>query len=320
MKSYWIAFAVVLFAAWPLCSKACVAGLDQSKAEDLPAQQSSNSSSAATPSPTSAQETSVAAQPGVIKESSVSSVPAENPNSSGSYILVELDKSLNARKLKPGDKVKAEVSQAVVSHGKIIIPVETKLVGHVTEVHALESQQPESRLGIVFDRILLKHPHAINIQAVVQAVAAPAVRRSLIDQPSQMLPPSMMGGGGGNSSSATPMGGGPSGGRGTISASASTLGPAASASEAITYPTTYTVKQSPSNNIDGSAAQLAVNSTGKPLSVGTPHGVTGLKGLSLTSAPSPDTPGPVIISNRSNVKLESGTQILLHVLNVEAQK
>jgi hypothetical protein len=215
--------------------------------------------------------------------------------------------------------VKAEVSQAVVSHGKIIIPVETKLVGHVTEVHALESEHPESRLGIVFDRILLKHSHAINIQAIVQAVAAPAVRRSLIDQPSQMLPPSMMGGGG-NSSSTAPMGGGPSGGRGTIGASASTPGPAASASEAITFPTTYTVKQSPSNNIDGSAAQLAVNSTGRPLSVGTPHGVTGLKGLSLTSASSPGTPGPVIISNRSNIKLESGTQILLHVLNVEAQK
>jgi hypothetical protein len=318
MKSYWIAATVVLFAAWPSCSKACVAGLDQSKAEDSPAQQSSNSSSAIQSS-TSAQETSVAAQPAIIKESAASSAQAANPNSGSSYILVELDKSLNARKLKPGDKVKAEVSQALVSHGKIIIPVETKLVGHVTEVHALESEHPESRLGIVFDRILLKHSHAINIQAIVQAVAAPAVRRSLIDQPSQMLPPSMMGGGG-NSSSTAPMGGGPSGGRGTIGASASTLGPAASASEAITYPTTYTVKQSPSNNIDGSAAQLAVNSTGRPLSVGTPHGVTGLKGLSLTSAPSPDTPGPVIISNRSNVKLESGTQILLHVLKVEAQK
>ncbi len=48
-----------------------------------------------------------------------------------------------------------------------------------------------------------------------------------------------------------------------------------------------------------------------------PQGVFGLKGLSLSTAPSPSTPGPVIVSNTENVKLDSGTQILLHVLKVE---
>ena len=70
-------------------------------------------------------------------------------------MLVELSKRLNSQKLKVGDKVKAEVSQDVVSHGKVIIPVETKLIGHVTEVSARDSGHPESRLGIMFDRILL---------------------------------------------------------------------------------------------------------------------------------------------------------------------
>ena len=108
-------------------------------------------------------------------------------------MLVELSKTLKANKLKVGDKVKAEVSQDVVSHGKVIIPVETKLVGHVTEVSARDSAHPESRLGIVFDRILLKHFHDIDFEAVVQAVSQPVVRRSRVDEPSQMLPPSMMG-------------------------------------------------------------------------------------------------------------------------------
>ncbi len=49
------------------------------------------------------------------------------------------------------------------------------------------------------------------------------------------------------------------------------------------------------------------------------QGVTGLKGLSLSSTPSADTPGPVIVSNTTNVKLEYGTQILLRVLSVESQ-
>ncbi len=110
-------------------------------------------------------------------------------------MLVELSKGLKAKKLKVGDKVKAEVSQDVVSHGKVIIPVETKLVGHVTEVSPRDSAHPESRLGIVFDRILLKHFHDIDFEAVVQAVSQPVIRRSLVDEPSQMLPPSMIGGG-----------------------------------------------------------------------------------------------------------------------------
>ena len=114
-------------------------------------------------------------------------------------MLVELSKGLKAKKLKVGDKVKAEVSQDVVSRGKVIIPVETKLVGHVTEVNPRDSAHPESRLGIVFDRILLKHFHDIDFEAVVQAVSQPVIRRPLVDEPSQMLPPSMVGGGTRNS-------------------------------------------------------------------------------------------------------------------------
>jgi hypothetical protein len=52
------------------------------------------------------------------------------------------------------------------------------------------------------------------------------------------------------------------------------------------------------------------------MSVGMPYGVNGIKGLSL-SANSSQTPGPVIVSNTTNVKLEDGTQILLHVLTVD---
>ena len=48
-----------------------------------------------------------------------------------------------------------------------------------------------------------------------------------------------------------------------------------------------------------------------------PQGVFGLKGLSLNTQPSASTPGPVIVSNTDNVKLDSGTQILLQVLKVE---
>src|SRR5215471_9280216 len=72
------------------------------------------------------------------------------------YILAEFTQSLNGKKLKAGDRIKAEVSQDVLSHGRIIIPVESKLLGYVTEVKTRGSDS-ESRLGIVFDKVVLKH-------------------------------------------------------------------------------------------------------------------------------------------------------------------
>jgi hypothetical protein len=224
---------------------------------------------------------------------------------------VELSKTLKAKKLKVGDKVKAEVSQDVVSHGKVIIPVETKLIGHVTEVSARDSTHPESRLGIVFDRILLKHFRDIDFEAVVQAVSQPVVRRSRVDEPSQMLPPSMVGVS--RDAPATPTG------RGANSSTSNrpTVGGGAASASIATFQTPITVKQSPSTHVDSSAALLETASTGKPMSIGMPRGVFGLKGLSLSTAPSSSTPGPVIVSNTENVKLDSGTQILLQVLKVE---
>jgi hypothetical protein len=238
---------------------------------------------------------------------------------------VELSKTLKANKLKPGDKVKAEVAQDVVAHGKVIIPVETELVGHVTEVSMRDGGNSESRLGIVFDRILLKHYHDINFQAVVQAVAPAVVRRSRVDQPSQMLPPSMMGGGPRTGSISPPgSSANPAASRGQVSPSAGTGTMGMSAAGTLSsYQTPLTVKQSPTTHAASGTAAAQLDSSGsggKPLSIGMPQGVTGIKGLSLSSTSSAQTPGPVIVSNTDNVKLESGTQILLHVLSVEAQK
>ena len=318
MKSYWIAATVVLLAVWPSSSQAYVAGLSQSKAESSQVQETQPSN------PSSVQQASGAMQtPPVTAEATATTKKSETKSAVGAasqsnaYILVELSKSLKAKKLKPGDKIKAKVSQDVLSHGKIIIPVDTELVGHVTEVRAREGENTESRLGIVFDTILLKHFHDINCKAVVQAVSAPAIRRSLVDEPSQMMPPSMSAGGG-----ASPVGGS----RGALGGRTPMVPPSAppAASDPASFQVPLTVKDSPTTNTAGgsAAAQLdpASGSSGTPMSVGMPRGVTGLKGLSLSSTPSADTPGPVIVSNAGDVKLESGTQILLHVISIDTQK
>ncbi|HEX9256404.1 MAG TPA: hypothetical protein VF938_12705, partial [Candidatus Angelobacter sp.] len=173
MKSYWISAAVVLLAAWPASSTAYVAGLNQAKSPDTPIQQAQASTASANSQ--SSVQASMAAKTEVAPAAAPVSANAQNK---ASYMLVELTKALTAKKLKPGDKVKAEVAQDVVSHGKVIIPVETELIGHVTEVCPHDSANAESRLGIVFDKILLKHFHDINFQAVVQTVGPPAPRPS----------------------------------------------------------------------------------------------------------------------------------------------
>lgn len=306
MKSYWIAAAVLLLTAWP---GSRTYALDQQQVtEGKPVQQAQASNPSASLQRSVA--VPVAAKP-LAATAEAGAAPATTVKPKDSYMLVELSKGLKARKLKVGDKVHAEVSQDVVAHGKVIIPVETKLVGHVTEVSARGSGRPESRLGIVFDRILLKHYHDIDFKAVVQAVAPPVQRRSRVDEPSQMLPPSMIGGGLRDTTTA-PGRSNSSGNRSQPSAGAS-----AGMSTAASIP--LTVKVSPTTHAASgtSAALLDTGPGGKPLSVGMPQGVVGLKGLSLSSEASPNTPGPVIVSNTENVKLDSGTQILLHVLKVE---
>src|SRR6185437_13282251 len=54
----------------------------------------------------------------------------------GALIPAELVKSLDSKKVKEGDPVNAKVSMDLLSGGKIAIPRESKLVGHVTEAKA----------------------------------------------------------------------------------------------------------------------------------------------------------------------------------------
>ena len=104
------------------------------------------------------------------------------------YVVAEFNDGLNGKKLKPGARVRVEVAQDVLAHGKIIIPADARIEGHVTEVKTRGSDAA-SRLGIVFDKVLLKHHEERNLQGVVYALAAPSSRRSKVDEPDQMMPP-----------------------------------------------------------------------------------------------------------------------------------
>jgi hypothetical protein len=240
----------------------------------------------------------------------VSSAPAAKPRviGLGSTILAEFSGSLNVKKLRPGDKVKAVLAQDLLAGGQIIAKVNSKVLGHVTEIKRRSEDDPESRLGVVFDKILLKKHQELDFQAIVQALAPPVVRRSRVDEPDQMMPPPTLsvtsplpGQSGSRSSSTT---------RSTSSATtlATTMG---------TVGPMTTVASTPGMNPGNGLTHVRTQaSTTSPASGGVGmHGVYGLKGLALAAPSSASQSGPAIVSTKSDVKLESGTQVVLLVVN-----
>jgi hypothetical protein len=249
-----------------------------------------------------------AAAGGNTADGPATAVAPSSPAKAAFYILAEFTQSLNAKKLKPGDPIKAQVTQDVLLHGKIVIPVESRLIGHVTEVKVHGRNDPESRLGIVFDKVLLKHLREVNFLGVVQTLKAPAVRRSRVDEPDPMFTMDASGTG-----QIRPLGAGPASTRGTVNS-----GP--SNSSVATNPAGAPAFLPPSSSSDVNSSPegrpLTPVEEQKPMSVGTPPGVYGLKGLSLMPGTSSSTPGPVILSRAGDVKLENGTQILLRITGV----
>src|SRR5947209_18135827 len=126
----------------------------------------------------------------------------------GTPILVELKKTLNAKKVRIGDEVKAEVIQDVVVHGKIASRQGSKLIGHVTKAKPRAGGDSESLLGVTFDKAVLKGGGELSLNGGIRAIAA-AVRSSMVDKPSEMMPPSLGPSGNSGQSAMQPMGGRP---------------------------------------------------------------------------------------------------------------
>jgi hypothetical protein len=235
-----------------------------------------------------------AAQPG-----DDSTAPAAT--SEVSYILAEFSQPLNAKKLKPGDPIRAQVSQDVLAHGRIVIPVDSTLVGHVTEVKASQKEDRPSRLGIVFDKVLLKHHVELALRGVIHALAPPAFQRSRVDEPNPMLPD-------------------PASGRGTGPIVSPTMPPPYGVGRSSAH-TDTSLPNSPFPDVAGTNARMGSSpdysspraASSPSLSIGTRLGVFGIKGLTLI--PDGDNEGPVICSQKDDVKLDNRVQVLVKVID-----
>ncbi len=203
----------------------------------------------------------------------------------GSVIPVQLTKSIDAKKAKTGDEVDARVTQDLkAGNGELVVPKDTKVVGHVTEVQARSKEQKESQVGIAFDHAVMKNGEDVTLPMSIQAIIAPptpnADNNNAGGQPSAGQPASAPSGGGGRY---------PGMGAGTP--------PQAHSS-------------STAGGQEQTSAQAGTNAH-QPVT-GNTQGVVGISNLKLSMAQ--DTAqGSVVSSEKSNVKLESGTFMLLRV-------
>jgi hypothetical protein len=91
----------------------------------------------------------------------------------GTILSVELSKSLDARKCKADDRIEVRTAADLLTHGQIVVPRNSKIIGHVTEAKARSKTSPQSLLAITFDRMVLKDGREIPLQVAVQAVGRP---------------------------------------------------------------------------------------------------------------------------------------------------
>ena len=228
--------------------------------------------------------------------------------SSGTVLQAELTKSLDAKKAKSGDEVTAKLTQDVKENGRVVMHKGSKLVGHVTEAQAKSKENAESKLGVVFDKAILKGGQEMAFSGVIQAVAPP-IQGTLSAAGDENT---NLGSGIGNSGA---MGGGRSSGGGAIAP----LGGGANPVNSTVNSATNTVGNT-AGSITNAAAGTAngeVNRTAGVAANGAlttaSRGVVGMQGLDLKTAAAGSAQGSVLSSASKNVKLDSGTQMVLQV-------
>jgi hypothetical protein len=199
----------------------------------------------------------------------------------GSVIPVELTKTIDAKKVKTGDEVVAKVTQDMkTSSGELIVAKDTKMVGHVTEAQARSKEQKESEVGITFDKEVTRSGET-KLPMSIQAIIAPPA--SAASDSGGYGPPSGPVTGGGTTTS-------PMAGRTPVSGAT----------------------QPQSQTVPGGGVETQAGGTRPPINAST-QGVIGIANLKLEANAQNTAQGSLVTSEKGNVKLESGTLLLLRV-------
>jgi hypothetical protein len=207
----------------------------------------------------------------------------------GSVIPVQLTKGIDAKKAKAGDEVEARVTiDMKANNGEVVVPKDTKVMGHVTEAQAHTKDQRESQIGLAFDHAVTKDGQNVSLPMSVQAIispqalnqgnsnsndSAPAASNSSASQPSPATQPGGMGG---------------------------NMSPNRAPSSSAT-----------AGEPEASSGNNSGNNHSTPPITGNTQGVVGISDITLSAGQGNE--GSVVTSDKKNVKLDNGTLMLLRV-------
>jgi len=227
------------------------------------------------------------AQASTQAQSTQSNLPHVAP---GSVIPVELTKTIDSKKARAGEEIEVKVTQDMKNgSGEILVPKDTKVFGHVTEAQKRTREQKESELGITFERAMMNGSE-VSLPMSIQAIIVPPPQNPTpnagTDNSGPMSAPS-----GGEAPQATPNAHG-----GSMGSGAPQETPTASA---------------PNTGWPGNTQTKTGGNARQPIT-GNTQGVIGDPNLKLSTATTASQPS-MVTSEKDNVKLESGTVLLLRV-------
>jgi hypothetical protein len=196
-------------------------------------------------------------------------------------VITVLISSLDTKSAVAGQEFWLRTTSDIVVNGEMVLPKGSKVLGHLAEAVARAKGHPQSELWLIIDKAVTKAGVEISLQAIVAAIAAPD-KDSLASDPTYAMlhsaEPTMRG----------------TGARGTASTGTLTASSKADSNAAVA---TATLKPMPLESTLREDSQGAI----------------GYEGLSMHwnfLAPPPIT---ILTSDKKNLKLVSGTEMLLRM-------
>jgi hypothetical protein len=196
-------------------------------------------------------------------------------------VITVLTGSLDTKSAVAGQEFWLRTTSDIVVNGEMILPKGSKVLGHIAEAVAAAKGHPKSELWLIIDKAVNKAGVEISLQAIVAAIAAPN-KDSLASDPTygmlHSVEPTMRG----------------TSARGT--ASTGTLA-ASSKADSNAAVATATLKPMPR----------------EPMLQEDSQGAIGYEGLSIHWNFLVPPPITILISDKKNLKLASGTEMLLRM-------
>jgi hypothetical protein len=245
--------------------------------------------------------------------------------SSASEMNATLERSVDARRAKPGDEVTAKMNEELTTHSGMTIPRGSRLVGRVTEArpHARGEAASASQLGIVFDKAELPDGREVPMHATIQALAAARSQANgelgSASRDAGAFGSSQIAGGGFAHGG---LGGGAIGGLGAtggtvVGSAAGNAGAAAGGAARLPRPAVGAATSGAGAATAGGGALLGssasavggFSASGRWLAGS--RGAFGFGDMSIASAAAGSAQGSLITSASRNVRLDGGTRLLL---------